>query len=70
MANSGPDTNGSQFFVTLGALRHLDGVHSIFGEVVDGIGVVRNIGRTQVNREDKPIRDVVLEKVTIRRGAP
>ena len=70
MANSGPNTNGSQFFVTLGAQRHLDGVHSIFGEIVDGIGVVRRIGRTQVNRDDKPIRDIVLEKATVRRVSP
>lgn len=60
MANSGPDTGSSQFFVTLNATPHLDDRHSVFGRVVEGINVVRSIGVVQVGQEDRPVEPVQL----------
>jgi peptidyl-prolyl cis-trans isomerase A (cyclophilin A) len=70
MANAGPNTNGSQFFVTLAPTPHLDNRHAIFGEVVDGLDVVRAIGRVPVGRQDRPTKDVVIERVVIERVGP
>ena len=67
MANAGPGTNGSQFFVTLGPTPHLDNRHSVFGKVTQGMDVVSKIGATKTAAGDRPVEDVVMEKVTIRR---
>jgi peptidyl-prolyl cis-trans isomerase A (cyclophilin A) len=67
MANSGPDTNGSQIFVTVAATTWLTGKHTIFGEVVEGEDVVDKIATVPRNRQDKPNKDVVLKAVMIER---
>ncbi|HTV16283.1 MAG TPA: peptidylprolyl isomerase [Acidobacteriaceae bacterium] len=68
MANAGPNTNGSQFFITVGATEWLTGKHTIFGEVVEGQDVVDKISKVSRDRGDKPVKPVVLESVTIERA--
>ncbi len=67
MANAGPGTNGSQFFVTLAPTPHLDGRHTVFGKVIKGIDVVEKIGSVQTGSMDNPLEPVVMSKVTIKR---
>ncbi len=65
MANSGPNTGGSQFFVTLAPTAWLDGRHAIFGKVIEGLETIRTIGTTATGPGDRPLQEIAMEKVEV-----
>lgn len=65
MANAGPNTGGSQFFINVAANTFLDGKHPVFGKVTEGMEIVQKISQVETNSGDQPVEDIVIKKVTI-----
>jgi len=65
MANSGPNTNGSQFFITYRAQAHLDGKHTVLGEVIDGMSTLDKMERVPAGPKDRPLQEIRITRVTV-----